>query len=495
MVGNERTRTNVDGAAGRGDAATMEGFLNPGSVAVVGASEDPRKGGNALVANLVESRISGLYPVNPRYEDVCGRRCYPSVEDLPEAVDLAILFVPAPEVPSIIEACGRKGIRRVMIQSAGFAETGELGRQLQERCVGIARANGIRLWGPNCMGAVNGHARMVASFMRTEFWKDILRPGGVSLVVQSGMLSAGFLMQVMSEGYFGLSKACSIGNRCDVNECDLLEYFATDPATEVVALYLESIADPHRFRRAIGRLNRPVVLLRGGISPEGAQAAQSHTASLAGNSEVAEGFFRQLGVHRAHDIVELMDLAKAFSVWRGKSGGERLAVVTFSGAAGIVSADHLVRHGMGLASLSPRTLQRLREVFPPWMEPGNPVDIWPAIERSGRGRAYEVALEALEQDPSVDGLHVHLFVDSTLMDASLRFLQPLRDSGKPAALWLIGDTRCFKPFREKVERMGFPVYGEISRGVRALGLLRGHPKEIGSASPESPGAPGERAGS
>jgi acetate---CoA ligase (ADP-forming) len=453
----------------------MEGFLRPRSAAVIGASADPRKGGYALVANLAESMGDRLYPVNPQYTEVHGLRCYPSVEELPEVVDLAILFIPAPKVPDILESCGRKGIRSVMIQSAGFAETGELGRELQNRCLGIAGAWGIRLWGPNCMGAVNGRTGMVASFMRPQIWKEILRPGGVSLIVQSGMLSAGFLMQIMSEGYFGLNLACSIGNRCDVNECDLLEYFAQDTATKVVALYLESIADAGRFLRAVKGLQRPVVLLKGGTSEEGARAAQSHTGSLAGDAQLAEGLFRQLGIHRAYDFVELMDLTKALALWGDRRGGSRLAVVTFSGAAGIVSADHMHAEGMTLSPLAEKTVHRLREIFPPWMEPCNPVDMWPAIERSGRRRAYQVAVEALLDDPTVDAIHLHLYVEPTILDGNIDFLEALGGAAKPTALWVIGDTRCFRPFRQKVEAMGIAVYGEIQRGVRALSMM-GRPR-------------------
>ena len=451
----------------------MNGFLEPRSVAVVGASADPRRGGYHLVANLAECLKERIYPVNPRYEEICGLPCYGSVLDLPESVDLCIVFVPAPDVPKVLDACGKKGIRRVMIQSAGFAETGEQGRRLQDRCVQIARQTHLRLWGPNCMGMLNGRKRIVASFMRPDIWRENLRGGGVSLIVQSGMLAAGFLMQILSDGYFGLSHACSIGNRCDVNECDLLEHFAQDSATEVVALYLESVADGARFRRAVAALGRPVILLKGGTSPGGAQAAVSHTASLAGDAQVAEGLFRQLGVHRAHDFVELMDLTKALALWRGRTRGGRVAVVTFSGAAGIVCADHLARRGMTLSPLSPSTIQKLREILPPWMEPANPVDIWPAIERVGRVRAYGAALQALAADPLVDAIHAHLYVDARIAKGDMAFLQPLAHAPKPAALWIIGDTAWFGHFRSRSESLGVPVYREIERGVRALSLMMG----------------------
>ena len=453
----------------------MHRFIEPETVAVIGASANPSKGGYDLVVNLKEGLAEGVYPVNPVHREICGLPCYRDVESLPEVVDLAIVFVPAPLVPGILEQCGMKGIQRVMIQSAGFAETGAQGRLLQEQCLEIAGKYGIRLWGPNCMGVVNGRTGVVSSFMRPGIWKGRLKPGGVSLIVQSGLLSAGFLLQILSEGSFGLSKACSIGNRCDVNECDLLEYFCDDPATEVLALYLESISDAGRFRRAVSRLNRPVVIVKGGMSAEGARAALSHTGSLSGNGRLAEGFFRQLGIHQAWDFVEWMDLAKALVLWRGRKGGPRMAVITFSGASGIVSTDHFVRRGMTLAPLSAQTIQQLKTVFPPWMEPQNPVDIWPAVERAGR-QAYATALEAVVRDPQVDGIYVHLYVDRALLQDVLEFLGPLRGCRKPAAIWVVGDTSCFRALREAAEGMGIAVYREIERGIRALSLFA-HPSK------------------
>ncbi len=453
----------------------MRRFIEPESAAVIGASANPLKGGNALVANLKEVLGDRVYPVNPAHREICGLPCCHDVSEIPELVDVAIVFVPAPGVAGILEQCGAQGIQRVMIQSAGFAETGPEGLVLQQQCADIAAEFGMRIWGPNCMGVVNGRTGMVASFMRPEIWKGRLKPGGVSLIVQSGLLSAGFILQILSEGYFGLSKACSIGNRCDVNECDLLEYFCDDPETEVIALYLESISDAVRFRRALSRLDRPVVLLKGGLSEEGARAALSHTGSLAGDGRLAEGFFRQLGIHRAWDFLEWMDLAKALVLWKGRAGGDRMAIVTFSGASGIVSTDHFVRRGMSIATLSPGTIEKLRTVYPPWMEPRNPVDIWPAVERNGR-QAYAVALEAVLQDPRVDGIFVHLYVDGSLLEDVLAFLSPLKGCPKPAAIWVVGDTSCFRALREGAESMGIAVYNEIERGVRALSLLA-HPPE------------------
>jgi len=445
----------------------MEKFLEPNSVAVVGASTDPAKGGYALVANLKERFPSRLYPVHPGGDMVCGIKAFAKVKDLPEPVDLAILFVRAPLVPELLRECGEKGISNVMIQSAGFAETGPRGVELQDRCRAVADDFGMRIWGPNCMGAINGRTGMVASFMRPDIWKGHLRSGNVSLVVQSGMLSAGFLVQILKENYFGLSKACSIGNKCDVNECDLLEYFAEDDTTELIGMYLESIADVHRFRKAVERLQKPLVVVKGGISEGGARAAMSHTASLAGNARVMEGFFRQLGVHLVSDFFEMVDSLRGLSRWKGRKGGPRIGILTFSGASGIVAADHFDRHGLRLAMLSERTTKILKSIFPEWMKPKNPVDLWPAIERVGR-EAYRIALEALLDDAAVDGIYLHLYVDKVLLKDMLEALAPLARATKPIALWVIGDTACFSELRRQVEPMGAPVFTEISRGSMVL---------------------------
>jgi acyl-CoA synthetase (NDP forming) len=448
----------------------MDKFFNPQSVAVVGASATPGRGGYSLVVNLKAAFPERLYPINPKYKELEGLTCYPSVSDLPEPADLTIIFVPAAIVPSVLEECGRNNMTRIMIQSAGFSEAGKEGRRLQQECDRVAAEYGLRLWGPNCMGVVRGKTQMVASFMTPSIWPGNLKPGGVSLIVQSGMLAAGFLIQVMSDGYFGLASACSIGNKSDVNECDLLEYLAGDPETEVVGLYLESLVDPPRFRKAIERLNKPVVILKGGLTEAGAKAAQSHTASLAGNAQVAEGFFRQLGLLQARDFVEQMDLLKALYLWRKKSAGHRMAVLTFSGAGGIVNSDHLIRAGMELAELSPQTLERLKEIYPPWMPPANPLDIWPAVERSGPERVFQVCFEALMEDPNVDGVHAHLFA-GRMMEADLKFLEPCRNADKPVAVWPVGDSSMFRQMRETIESYGVPVFYEIGRGVRAFQAL------------------------
>ncbi|MBW2613729.1 MAG: CoA-binding protein, partial [Deltaproteobacteria bacterium] len=197
----------------------MELFFKPNAIALVGASANRLKGGNRILKNLLTGYKGEIYPVNPRYADIDGLTCYPTVNAIPAPVDLAIVFVPAVAAVQAVKECAIKGIPRVMIQSAGFAETGDEGRALQEELLKVKNESGMRIWGPNCMGLVDAVNRHVFSFALSSIWEDGLLPGKVSLIVQSGMLSAGFLIDAVTHGTMGISKACSIGNKADVDEC------------------------------------------------------------------------------------------------------------------------------------------------------------------------------------------------------------------------------------------------------------------------------------
>ena len=286
----------------------MEFFFKPRGVAIIGASASPVKGGHFILKNVMKGFKGGIYPVNPGYAEIEGLPCYPTVADVPDPVDLAIIFVPGPGVPAIVGMCAERGIPGVMIESAGFAEAGDSGGGLQEQLIAIGKETGIRIWGPNCMGLVDAVNKQVFSFVLPAIWEGGLTTGDVSLVVQSGMLSAGFLIDIMSHGTMGISKACSIGNKADVDECDILEYLIDDPDTGVIGFYLESIRKGRRFVGLAQRSTKPIVMLRGGKSRTGARAAVSHTASLAGNSAIISGALAQVGVVEAHDFKQMMDL-------------------------------------------------------------------------------------------------------------------------------------------------------------------------------------------
>lgn len=454
----------------------MDFFFHPKGVAVIGATENRTKGGFHLLRNTMNSYRGKVYPVNPRYDTLMGLPCYRDVASIPGDFDLAVFFIPAPALPETIEACAAKKVKGIIIESAGFAETGPEGKKLQEECVSLARRHGIRLWGPNCMGYLDGHSGNVLSFMYTDAWKTLLKPGSVSMVVQSGMLSAGFLMMILERGGLSISKMCSIGNKCDVHETELLEYLVNDPATEVIGLYIESIMDSRKFLRIASGTRKPIVLVKGGRSPEGAKAAMSHTASLAADHAIVRSALRQAGIVEVSDMNELMDYLRAFSKIRGFTRLEQAgtAVVTFSGGGGIVTSDLLHEAGLNLARLSPDTLAALKKVYPPWMEPANPADIWPAIEYSGIHKVYTTVAEAVMHDPGVDSVILHIF--TSMVDGSIfRDLAGMKDElGKPVVAWLTGIGESIRACRTILEDLGIPVFDEMSRSVAVLAALKRH---------------------
>ena len=459
----------------REQVGTLDHFFYPRAVAVIGVTDNPMKGGYHILRNTLAGYKGAVYPVNPKYAEVLGVPCYPDIASVPGEFDLAVYFIPARFLPETIRECAKKGARGIIIESAGFSEAGEEGKRLQEESVALARGLGVRLWGPNCMGLLDGHSRTVFSFMYTDKWQTVMKPGNVSLIVQSGMLSAGFLMMILERGGMGMSKICSIGNKCDVNETELLEYLVADGHTGVIGAYLESIVEGRRFLEAARATDKPIVVLKAGRSPMGAKAAMSHTASLSGEEAVYRGAFRQAGVVPANDVQELMDLLRGFSKTDrcGCDGGT--AVVTFSGGAGIVTADLLADSGLGLAELSGETVTALKEVYPAWMEPANPVDLWPAVEQRGLEPVYLKATEALMRDPRVDSVLVHTISwDLATPDYLVKMGELKQRYGKPMAVWMIGGSAALGKFRGIAEDAGLPVFAEIGRCVAFLAGVKAH---------------------
>jgi acetate---CoA ligase (ADP-forming) len=451
----------------------MDFFFNPGAIAVVGATPNPFKGGFSILKNLITGFAGRIYPINPRYDEIEGLPCYPLVSAVPDPVDLAIVFVPATAVPEAVEDCIRKGVPGVMIESGGFAETGPEGGRMQQEVLDLARKAGVRLWGPNCMGlvdAVHGHA---FSFLDPKALQFGLVPGTVSLVVQSGMLSAGFLIDIMTHGVMGISKVCSVGNKMDVNECDLVPWLEEDPDTAVIGLYLESITEGRRFLDICRRSRKPIVVLKGGKSRKGAQAAMSHTASLAGNQRIIAGVLAQAGVVEAYDFKQMMDLCRSLAMVPAgvtdlQSG---VAVLTFSGGAGIVSSDFLEEMGLTVADLSPETKARLQKIFPDWMPVSNPVDLWPAMEKHAATEVdiYSEAMKAVMADPSVGAVLLHVFVGNFRIRINLADLAAQsRASGKPVFVWLLGRRDEAHQFQIAARQQGVPVFPELHRAVECL---------------------------
>ena len=466
----------------------MDFFFEPNGVAVVGATPEPHSGGWHLLINLTFGYKGPIYPVNPKYDEILGLKCYSRVSEIKGPLDLALIFIPAPSVPQALEDCVMKGVRGAIIQSGGFAEVGPEGKALQDQCLTIARKGGLRIWGPNCMGLIDTLRPYVFSFIATDAWKGVMNPGGVSLIVQSGLLSAGFITTLMANKTLGLAKVCSIGNKSDVEETELLEYLLNDPATKVIGLYLESFIQGRRFFELSSSTSKPIVVLKGGKSLLGAEAAVSHTASLAGNDALIRGVLRQAGVSQADDFFEMVDIArtleKNFLIQRSPGKKARIAILSYSGAAGIVTADHIEKNGLTLARLSPQTLHRLKELSPPWMPVKNPVDFWPAIEKHGPALPYKLALEALRGDPEVDGIIVHLWVGSGIWFLNIKeIMADIKKPGKPILIWLMGPEQSREVTRMTLEEEGWPTFNEIHRTVTVMASLFEHPRREGVGPP------------
>jgi acyl-CoA synthetase (NDP forming) len=454
----------------------MDFFFEPKGIAVVGATPEPYQGGRHLVTNLTLGYKGPIYPVNPKYQEVLGLKCYPKVSDIEGPLDLALIFIPAPSVPQILEECVAKRVRGAIIESGGFAEVGPEGKTLQDQCLAIARKGQMRIWGPNCMGFIDMAKRYVLSFIIPEAWKGGVHPGHVSLIVQSGLLSAGFITTLMANKTLKLAKVFSIGNRSDIEETELLEHLLKDPATKVIALYLESFIHGRRFFELAASSEKPIVVLKGGKSPLSAEASASHTASLAGNYDLIHGVLRQAGVHQADDFFEMVDMArtleKDFHPQPSPNGKPRIAILSYSGASGIVTIDHMEKYGLTLARLSSQTQKRLEELSPAWMPVNNPVDYYPAMEKHGPILAYKHAMEALHDDPEVDGLIVHLFAGFGIWSLNMKEILPsIKKSQKPILFWLIGPEKGREPTRLALEEEELPTFYEIHRMVKVMASL------------------------
>ncbi|MBI4322128.1 MAG: acetate--CoA ligase family protein [Chloroflexi bacterium] len=439
-------------------------------MAIIGASSNPEKAGYAIVQNLLNSYKGQIFPINPRGDSILGLKSYASVLDVPEEIDLAVVIVKAEDVSSAVAQCAQKGVRGVVIESAGFAEIGEEGRKLQERLVGLARTSGARIWGPNCTGIANFERGLVTSFIVRHLSE--IRSGNVSFVSQSGMMAGALLLQIVTSGIFRVSKSCAIGNKADVDECDILEYLSQDSSTEVIAMYLESIKDGRRFMRVAREASRrkPMVVLKAGRTARGAVASISHTGSLAGDDKIVDAAFRQLGITRVYDFAELMDVAQAFSCLPFRNAGDRIAIITITGGGGVVATDLLETSGLRAAEFCAETEARLRaELFPSWAPASNPLDVWSARERYPLQKVLDDSVEILLSDEGVDGLMLLLLGYEGTGEADIERVARLACAcGKPVVGWVGGHVRYVDEWSEALRRGNVPTFRHLPMAVRAL---------------------------
>jgi acetyl coenzyme A synthetase (ADP forming)-like protein len=371
-------------------------IFSPRNVAVIGASRNRSSLGFALLHNLVMSEFTGaIFPVNPKAEVIHSLKAYPSVGDVPDPVDLAVVMVPQPAVQGVVEECIAAGVKGVVVITAGFAETGEAGAALERKLQETVRQAGVRMIGPNCMGVINTDP---AVSLDATFSPTPAQRGSIGFVSQSGALGVAILNAASDLG-IGLTQFASMGNKADVSGNDLVEYWEHDPSTRVICMYLESFGNPRRFTGIAKRVGRkkPILIVKSGRTEEGARAASSHTGAIAGADVPVSAFLEQCGVIRANTIDELFDIATALDRCP-LPYDRRIAIVTNAGGPAIMATDACVDLGLEIAELSPVTRQRLQAFLPPEASVGNPVD----MIASATAEDYARALGIVQADDNVD---------------------------------------------------------------------------------------------
>jgi len=452
---------------GTGRPEGLNAFFKARSVAVIGASSKPGKIGHEILRNLALYEYKGrVYPINPKADRILGLKCYRSVLEVPDEIDLAVIAVASETTPEVVEQCGRKGVKAIVIVSGGFKELGGKYKDVEAKVVRIARKYGMRIIGPNCIGVFDGETRIDTFFQSRE---RMLRPpkGPIAFMTQSGTFGCTMLEWVAETG-LGISKFVSYGNRCDVDEADLIRYFGQDPETRVIAIYLEGLADGRKFMEAAREVapKKPIVVLKAGRTEAGSRAALSHTGWLAGSAAIYDAAFKQCGVIQARNFEELFDMAKALAL-QPPAKGPRVAMVTNGAGPCVMAADALVERGLELADYEPATREKLKAELPPYCIPGNPVD----LTGSATSRDYEVAMRALLEDPNVDLLMpFFVFQDTPLDERIIDVMADIRAYSKPIVCCAAGGPYTRQQAR-RLEELGIPVYPIPERAVAAAYAL------------------------
>ncbi len=378
----------------------INAIFSPKSIAVIGASNREESVGRTLFSNILFSGYNGIvYPVNPKARGIMGVRAYRSIWDIPGEVDLAVAIVPNHYTPTIVEECGEKGVKAIIIITAGFKEIGEKGAELERRVVESANKYGISLIGPNCLGIINTDPNIS---LNSTFVTGMLKKGNIAFISQSGALGVAALEYARKKN-IGLSKFVSVGNKADINENQLLEWLKNDPHTDVILLYLEDLKNPNRFIELardvtdVNALSKPILVIKSGRTAEGAKAASSHTGALGSSDEAYESLFSQCGVLRVDTIEELFDYSMAFAT-QPLPKGNKVGIVTNAGGFGIIATDVAIKHGLKLSKFGKKATENMKNGLLPAANITNPID----VIGDAKVEHYTLALENVLSDKNVD---------------------------------------------------------------------------------------------
>lgn len=448
---------------GKKSLRNLDYIFKPKSIALIGASRKRGHIGRALLDNLLQYEFNGkVFPVNPNASVIQCMKCFPTVLDIPDSVDLAIIVVPKNSVLEVVDQCGKKGVKGLVVISAGFRETGPKGAELEQQLLEKVRKYGMRMIGPNCMGIFNTHPdiRLHAVFVPYKPMR-----GRIGFMTQSGGLGATILAYAQ-DLRIGFSMFASVGNKTDISGNDLLEYWQNDPETDIILVYLESFGDPRRFTNLTRKIykKKPIILVKAGRTRAGGKAAYSHTGALSGADVAVDALCEQSGVLRVTSVEEMFDLARALSS-QPLPKGNRVAIVTNAGGPGILATDACIGMGLELATFSEKTRASLKDILPPEASIDNPIDQIASADYE----SYKNTLETVFRDDNVDGVIV-IYVPPLVtnpLEVARGIVDATIGSEKPILACFMGSDETVEGIKE-LERHSIPVYRFPEAAVKSL---------------------------
>lgn len=449
----------------------MDKFFSPKSVCVIGASSTPGKPGNVVVRNMKDAGFKGkVYLVNPRGGEIEGYKVSKSIADLPDKIDQAVVTLPAAATPDTVRELGKKGVEAIILAASGFAEVDQMGEALQEDLIAAIAESGARVIGPNTTGHISVPGKYTSSF----FPLGPVRRGSVSYITQTGNFCGISIRHILSAENYGIARSCGLGNKVDLDECDLLNFYGEDDETKSIFLYLESIKDPKRFLRVARRVSRqkPVFLLKGGASDAGAAAAIAHTGSLAADGRIVDGAMEQAGVTRLSKYSQLFHVAKALDTMP-LPRGNRVSFLSPSGAFTVCLTDTCRSLGLDVPDLEDKTVKRLQHYAPDFIRMRNPVDIFGSVGMHGYELAYGDAMEAVLEDRNIDALVVIMMLTTETGVPSFKFISDLAKKYplKPIYVTFMGQHEHNIAAKAYLEPKGVPCYMEVEQPFEVLSLL------------------------
>jgi acyl-CoA synthetase (NDP forming) len=446
----------------------LDNFFSPKSIAIVGASSKPGKIGNELVRNISRYKADGrIYPINPKSERILNLKCYPSITQVKDNIDLAIFVAQSSILPQLIEEAGSHGVRNAIIVSGGFKEMSDEKGLYQDQVVTNAHKHGMRIIGPNCIGVFDSKSKL-----DTFFYPDdrMVRPdaGGVSFITQSGTFGLTFL-EWATNSKLGIRRLVSLGNRCDVNEIDIVQYLGKDPLTKVIALHIESFSDGRKLIETAKEisLEKPIILLKTG-RVEGSKAAMSHTGSMTGSYQICKSILSNSGMIMAETFEELFDISKAIEK-QPFAKGKNITIVTNAAGPSVAASDLIHDLNLNMYEYTPNILKKLREMLPTYAVIGEYVD----LTGSATSEDYEKTFQILLEDPNIDAiLNFVVFLNPQLSPNVVETIAIAHDKSRPIISWATGGEFAQKLI-SKLEELGIPTYPTSERAVKAiLGLIR-----------------------